>query len=555
MCVSPITVKNPYHRSGSAYYFEGKAYHLGRRYVSQQPYIQVPCGKCADCRDSYVMSIVQRAQMESFTSYVYMVTLTYDDNYLPSLQFTTSYKSSKSRFVVENSNCSIYYADISHVQALMKRLRNHRIFSDRDFRYLLCTEYGTEGYRPHFHILFFVGKRKDDSPDFAINFESQLKWAIFCNYGDNIGTRKHPFYRPYFQYRVRHYKGKIYSTYTCKLVRDYKKEPNDILSYNSLDSVNASIHYLVSYINKPSRYDELVSEFSTNIQNVLDKELSRKVCLLLKSRCIYSKGFGWGFDTEGRKIFPSLRFKPVTLYTAYLSDQMNDVYPKTFDEFAEQEPARAREVRALASRLFHMRKDLSHLTVSEWISRNIVDNLNFYLFARYFPGILQSWIYASHFQQSSYDRKLLPKNPYDESYKDSFVFARLREAIDSVPSDVPFIPFRYYDRGGFKYVPLCSYYKRYVCSLNDYDGLFYRCKVVDKDEYLSKFERNEALSLRRELKQINNQVKHENIKQDDFYHVPRSKNNFLSFAKRNNISIFAPTLNTLEQLLEKIGLK
>lgn len=558
MCSTPIKVKNPYHNSGAAYYFEGQVYSLPRRYVSSAPYIEVPCGKCPDCRDSYVQSVIQRAQMESLTSYVYMVTITYDDDHLPYLEFTynpTRVSDRNRKWMYGTAR--IYYADIAHIQSLVKRLRNTSLFKDRDFRYLLCTEYGSEGYRPHFHILFFVAKHPQDSDNFPVLFESKLKWTIFQNYGDNVGTRKRPFYKPYFQYRTAYRHGKEYSTYSCHLVRDFTKEVNDPDAINTVDSVNAAINYVVSYINKPSRYDQLVSEFVENIDEVLDKELSRKTKMMLKSRCIYSKGFGWGFDSSARKVVPSLRFQPVTLMSAYLSDQLQNVYPKKFEDFQEQEPARARELSSFARRLTLSRADHSDMTLSQWISKNVVHPLDFLLVCKYFPHQVHSWMYATHFQQSSFEKKLLPVSGYNVDYKDSVVYRILRETVDNVPSDIPFIPFMFVKDNIYRYVPLCSYYRRYVCSLEDYRNLYTRTLSVDKDDYLSKFEKNENLTLSRLSKQQTNELKHESkkVNESESYRVPHTKNSFLDFAKHNKVSIFAPTLSTLNQLLAKIGLK
>lgn len=552
MCSTPVKVKNPYYKSGAAYYFEGETYPLDSRFVSRQPFIEVPCGNCPDCRDSYVMSIIQRAQMESLSSYVYMVTITYDDEHLPFLEFTYNSTNHKHYALKPTyGKAKVYYADVSHIQSLMKRLRNSTIFSHRDFRYLLCTEYGSEGFRPHFHILFFVAKHPADPDNFPSLFESKLKWTIFANYGDNIGTRKHPFYRPYFQYRVAYRHGQEYSTYTCKLVRDYNKDVNDSSSINSIDSVNAAINYVVSYINKPSRYDELVSDFVDDIDDVLDNELSRKTKLLLKSRCIFSKGFGWGFDSSARKVKPSLRFVPVTLMTAYLSDQLSNVYPKSFDVFQSQEPARAREIASFARRLTLSRSDNSDITLSEWISKNVVHPLDFLLVCKYFPHYVQSWMYATHFQQSSFFKKLLPVSGYNKDYTSSLVYQRLRRTIDQVPSDIPFIPFEYIKDNVSRYVPLCRYYRRYVCCLEDYQNLFFRTRSVDKDDYLSKFESNLALTSRRLLRQQMNELKHNarKVNDEELFSVPNTINNFLSFAKLKKISIFVPTLGSLAKIL------
>ena len=57
MCISPVKVKNPYYSSDPFEYREGDILPLSRRFVSSKEFIEVPCGKCADCRDSYSYSI------------------------------------------------------------------------------------------------------------------------------------------------------------------------------------------------------------------------------------------------------------------------------------------------------------------------------------------------------------------------------------------------------------------------------------------------------------------------------------------------------------------
>lgn len=152
MCVNPIQIKNPYHQQKPYVFTEGVLSSCSSRFVSAKPFIYVPCGKCADCRASYYESIRQRALVESMSSYVYFITLTYDNKHLPYLSFTS-----------DHGVVKVYYSDISHVQNLFKRLRNVSYLQDRNFRYLAVTEYGTAKFRPHHHILLFVAKKSDDN--------------------------------------------------------------------------------------------------------------------------------------------------------------------------------------------------------------------------------------------------------------------------------------------------------------------------------------------------------------------------------------------------------
>lgn len=93
-------------------------------------FIAVPCGKCVVCRGRVVNDWVTRCVCESseHLALPYFVTLTYNNYHLPS-----------------TGVCK------SDVQKFFKRLRV-RIGS---FRYLLCSEYGKNSHRPHYHFIIW----------------------------------------------------------------------------------------------------------------------------------------------------------------------------------------------------------------------------------------------------------------------------------------------------------------------------------------------------------------------------------------------------------------
>lgn len=98
-------------------------------------YCGIPCGRCIGCRIArsreWALRCIHEAQMHEDNAFV---TLTYSPEHLP----------------FDNSLHKI------HVQCFLKRLRKVR-----SFRYYYCGEYGSQGKRPHYHILFF-GYRPDD---------------------------------------------------------------------------------------------------------------------------------------------------------------------------------------------------------------------------------------------------------------------------------------------------------------------------------------------------------------------------------------------------------
>lgn len=99
---------------------------------SGQGIISVPCGQCVACRiqRSKEWKIRCLFELKSFDDVASFVTLTYDDEHLP-------------------SNCSLVKADF---QKFMKRLRRD---VPTKLKYYACGEYGEKTGRPHYHAIIF----------------------------------------------------------------------------------------------------------------------------------------------------------------------------------------------------------------------------------------------------------------------------------------------------------------------------------------------------------------------------------------------------------------
>ena len=100
-------------------------------------FLSVPCGKCDICKDRKAKEWSCRAMCESqsSSSIPYFVTLTYNDNCLPSNG-------------VRKGAC----------QRFMKRLRiNYERLTGKKstIRYFICAEYGSKTKRPHYHALLW----------------------------------------------------------------------------------------------------------------------------------------------------------------------------------------------------------------------------------------------------------------------------------------------------------------------------------------------------------------------------------------------------------------
>lgn len=95
------------------------------------PFVQVPCGKCLECRIQHARDWADRCVIEAKQyKYNYFVTLTYDDAHLPE----------------RNS------LNPKDLQLFLKRLRKR--FKGVKIRFLASGEYGSS-FRPHYHLILF----------------------------------------------------------------------------------------------------------------------------------------------------------------------------------------------------------------------------------------------------------------------------------------------------------------------------------------------------------------------------------------------------------------
>lgn len=91
--------------------------------------IQVPCGKCVECKQSRRSEWCVRNMCELLDSVsAWFVTLTYDDDHVPAMG-----------------------VKVDHLQKFFKRLR--RCISP--LSYFACSEYGEKTLRPHYHMLLY----------------------------------------------------------------------------------------------------------------------------------------------------------------------------------------------------------------------------------------------------------------------------------------------------------------------------------------------------------------------------------------------------------------
>lgn len=106
--------------------------------------LQVPCGKCYDCKNRRISGWSFRLLQEAKKSTsALFVTLTYDTEQVP---------------ISNNGFMSLEKAD---VQNFFKRLRHHAKDKKKRIKYYAAAEYGGKTKRPHYHAIIFNAKEQD----------------------------------------------------------------------------------------------------------------------------------------------------------------------------------------------------------------------------------------------------------------------------------------------------------------------------------------------------------------------------------------------------------
>lgn len=162
-------------------------------------YVRVACGKCATCCNTRAKRWINRLDAESQSHrYTFMVTLTYDDEHLPSMFFSddmeylVSNRDSIERIPLHDlvELCKDEYGeyleeDLDYLRSRLahplglpvvcpKDLSNffkrfnkycfkHITQHYENFRYFATWEYGPTTYRPHIHLLVWFDDRRIES--------------------------------------------------------------------------------------------------------------------------------------------------------------------------------------------------------------------------------------------------------------------------------------------------------------------------------------------------------------------------------------------------------
>lgn len=252
MCLSPIIIKNPYYKIGNV--------GLNSFHDTVNSHIQVPCGQCPQCIAMRQSFFLQRVQMESLRSWLFMFTLTYNDE---SLVYANA----------GDYNIAIPY--LPDIQNMFKRLRR----AGYNFRVTYTTEYGKKHYRPHFHGIFALDKSLGDSRFLEKKFYKLFFNEWRRNYSDDSFN---PDWRPLFTPVFR--KGR------CTTFDFHWIEP-------VMDHDNDCAFYVSKYITK---YDKRTHNLLKKILldcSLVDGETSF-LYKSIKPKCNTSKDFGYWNDPQ-----------------------------------------------------------------------------------------------------------------------------------------------------------------------------------------------------------------------------------------------------------------
>lgn len=455
MCINPVKVPNV--SLGNSYTCEaGFIKRTNPRLVSAKPYIEVPCGKCVECRNKLYSSYLQRVQMESLTSYVYMITLTYDDRHLPSLVLNT-----------DKGNMCLYYTDFKHIQDMFKRLRKCSLFQERSFSYMVVTEYGTTGYRPHIHMLLFVSRLSSDIKETPKFLEPQLYKLIRNEWRVNVGSRRSPLYEPLFTYRERLYNGKLHRNFDLHLVSDDFGE-------DSL-AISSACKYLVGYLLKPCGFERKMLSVVERTRDYLPADIWRQFYNIVRCRVRTSKHFGFGFDSLGRRVRPSIHYQRSCNLTAELSLILGSL-PDSEDDFFN---AYGISIDCCISNIEN-RLLLKSSLIDCVRSFDSLHKLYFCAIYRYRRNYFQSLMHRHIYETESLYVPIFSIS-FDDTYKSSKTYKFLRRYVEqSLHMKLPFFSF-FYDG---KCVPMCTYFKKYVCMEVDFLKLLDNLGVSTVDEII-----------------------------------------------------------------------
>lgn len=475
MCTKPIRIRvDQKTRFVSEF---GKIVELPSFLSPVEPYIEVGCGKCAECRGKYFNSLLQRALVENLTSYMYFVTLTYNNENIPSLKLPTGE--------------TIYYSNYEHIKSMFKRFR-HANLLDRDFRYICVNEYGDTNHRPHFHLLIFVSKCDSDDKTTPDKIEKLLFDNLRKYYSVNTGSRKNPNYVSLFTYKRRVTSKGIKTNYFVKYV--HPEDDTAQLDNPLNDTYVKTIRYIIGYVNQGSRFDSYVRKL---LDKQTDPIITKKLANILRSKVYTSKGFGCGY-TNGKALYYDKISVRASLDTLNFTNFI-DSLPKHYIDFKQENS----DLDILLHKFINANLMSYYKDHDTYLNSLSLDdyrlNLLYYV---YFPHFY-SQNYNSYFRItlepciSYFFQKL---NPYhklkvktiDSINTQSVTYRFIRNSvITGINQKLPFLSFIVPSLNNA--LPLCEYYKERFTTTQDIIDMYQSLNINNFDQYISSFRQSKSL--------------------------------------------------------------
>lgn len=464
MCLNPIRIFNRFANTLHLRSELGDVVEVDNHLYSHREYIDVPCGKCAECRSKYIESLYQRAYVESLTSYVYFITLTYDNNHIPCITLPSGKK--------------VFYADYSHISSMFDRFRKN--FA-REYRYLCVNEYGDTNNRPHFHILLFVAKHPDDDKTTPLFLEREISDKLGQYFSINVGTRKLPKYERLYTFAYKYVGGILYTNYFVKYVDP--TSTNSVITSDHSSVMSKTIRYLISYVNKGSRLDQLIAE---EIDTIDDNKLKAKYKSCLCSRVRFSKHFGSGFENGTKYELPIISQRMSFLDNLYKSivdayTTIEDLEPEARHHlklFVEHPPYKQFEDVVDFTQHCEERDLYTHLLLLHFDKPtfNMLYRQHF-IHTRPFISYFYMWL-----NPAKYVKKIVKS--YEPESSTSFNY--IRKCVDAgIAHSLPFLAF--VDEATQNYYSLCDYFKSRCTTLQDFEDMLYTCGFKDYDDWIDNF--------------------------------------------------------------------
>lgn len=118
-------------------------------------YQLIPCKHCWACKLKYSAEWATRLTWECERyEHKYFLTLTYDEEHLPMYETFKYIDEDGKETIYENDGTWTGSLEPDHVKTFLNTLRKHYERKGiKDIKYFYCGEYGTQGERPHYHMI------------------------------------------------------------------------------------------------------------------------------------------------------------------------------------------------------------------------------------------------------------------------------------------------------------------------------------------------------------------------------------------------------------------